>query len=99
MNLRTLEPGQWIKDEVINYFLSLLALRDQRLVRGDSSPGRRSHFFKSFFFTQLLNEGHKTLAGVYSYANVKRWSKKVPGTSCMCVLCVVCDILSIACGM
>jgi Ulp1 family protease len=37
------------------------------------SRDARSWFFKSFFFTKLLNEGG------YNYKNVKRWSKKVPG--------------------
>ena len=34
---------------------------------------RHSHFFNSFFFTKLLENGS------YNYRNVKRWSKKVEG--------------------
>lgn len=74
----TLQSGQWINDEVIHYFLLMLTKRDEDLCQKD--PGkRRSHFFKSFFITKILNEGHHTLDGKYEYKNVKRWSKKVPG--------------------
>lgn len=70
-NLWTLRPGTWLSDEVIHYYFSLLRQRDKE--KCESTGGRRSWFFKSFFFTKLL-EG-----GTYQYKNVKRWSKKVPG--------------------
>lgn len=74
----TLQPGQWINDEVIHYFLLMLAKRDEEICQ--NSPGKqRCHFFKSFFITKILNDGHPTLEGKYDYKNVKRWSKKVPG--------------------
>jgi Ulp1 family protease len=79
-SMHRLQPGEWLNDEVIHYFLIMLAQRDEELCRRD--PGRkRSHFFKSFFMTKLLNEGHTDpdKDGVYEYRNVKRWSKKVPG--------------------
>ena len=56
----------------------MLAQRDAALCAAEPQR-RRCHFFKSFFVTKLLNQGHHTLAGVYEYRNVKRWSKKVPG--------------------
>ena len=58
----------------------MLSKRDQDLC--EKQPGRkRSHFFKSFFITKLLNEGHlnPAIEGKYEYRNVKRWYKKVPG--------------------
>ena len=56
----------------------MLAKRDEELCR--INPDRkRCHFFKSFFMTKLLNEGHAEKDGEYEYRNVKRWSKKVPG--------------------
>lgn len=79
-SLRTLLPHEWLNDEVIHYFLVMLSKRDEQLCR--DNPGRkRTHFFKSFFVTKLRNEGNavEALDGVYCYANVKRWSKKVPG--------------------
>jgi hypothetical protein len=74
----TLQPGQWVNDEVIHYFLLMLAKRDEELCRNDPSR-KRCHFFKSFFMTKVLNEGHATMDGQYEYRNVKRWSKNVPG--------------------
>jgi len=74
----TLQPAQWVNDEIIHYFLLMLAKRDEELCRNDSSR-KRCHFFKSFFITKLLNEGHATMDGKYEYRNVKRWSKNVPG--------------------
>ena len=71
-SLHKLQPGIWLNDEVIHYYLQILAKRDSELAA--RSPGRkRSHFFKSFFITKLLDE-----AG-YNYENVERWSQKVPG--------------------
>jgi len=53
----------------------MLAKRDEQLTK--DSPGRkRCHYFKSFFFTKLFDEG---ATNQYRYANVKRWSRRVPG--------------------
>lgn len=79
-NMRTLQPGDWLSDEIIHFYLALLAKRDEEFCLEDSTR-KRCHFFKSFFMTKLLNEGHQdpNVAGTYEYKNVKRWSKKVPG--------------------
>lgn len=77
VSMQKLRPGVWLNDEVIHYFLLMLTRRDEQLCMDD--PGRkRCHFFKSFFMTKLLDEGSMS-GGGYRYANVKRWSKKVPG--------------------
>jgi len=79
-SMHRLRPGQWLNDEVIHYFYVMLANRDEEL--GKNDPSRKpSHFFKSFFITKLLNEGHAdpTMNGKYEYRQVKRWSKNVPG--------------------
>lgn len=74
-SMHTLRPCAWLNDEVIHFFLHVLSMRDETLSK--KIPGRkRSHFFKSFFFTKLLDEG---ATNTYRYSNVKRWSKKVPG--------------------
>jgi sentrin-specific protease 1 len=74
-SMHTLRPCAWLNDEVIHFFLHVLSIRDETLSK--LNPGRkRSHFFKSFFFTKLLDEG---ATNSYRYSNVKRWSKKVPG--------------------
>ena len=74
-SMQTLRPGQWLNDEVIHYFYSMLANRDEALSAATSGR-KRSHFFMSFFFTKLFDEG---ATNQYRYQNVKRWSKKVPG--------------------
>ena len=65
-----LRPCTWLNDEVINFYMNMLMERDQR--RSDESAGkiRSSHFFSSFFMVKLLQNGR------YTYANVKRWTKK-----------------------
>lgn len=90
-SIQRLLPAQWLNDEVISYFLVMLSKRDEEMCREDPSR-KRSHFFKSFFMTKLLNEGHTNpaLDGKYEYKNVKRWSKKVPGT-CFVVFARVLD--------
>jgi hypothetical protein len=82
-SMQTLLPRKWVNDEVIHFFLLMLAKRDAALVH-EGKRQRPSHFFKSFFATKLLNHGHldPTMEGQYQYANVKRWSKKVPGACC-----------------
>ena len=72
-SLHKLQPGVWLNDEVIHYFLLMLARRDAKLCEEDQSR-KHCHFFKSFFITKILDDGRG-----YRYANVKRWSKKVPG--------------------
>jgi sentrin-specific protease 1 len=66
-----------LNDEVIHYFYTMLAQRDAEICKENSSSSKkRCHFFKSFFITRLLDEG---VTNRYSYGNVKRWSKNVPG--------------------
>jgi sentrin-specific protease 1 len=77
-SIRRLRPGKWLNDEVINFFYLMLGKRDEVMCRIDPDR-KRSHFFKSFFVTTLLNTGHSKKNGQYEYRNVKRWSKKVPG--------------------
>jgi hypothetical protein len=79
-SMQSLRPGGWLTDEVIHSFYVMLARRDEEMCK-QIPQRKRSHFFKSFFITSLLNEGHANPAknGTYEYRNVKRWSKKVPG--------------------
>jgi Ulp1 family protease len=79
-SMERLQPGIWLNDEAIHYFYVMLSKRDEELCK--LNPNRkRSHFFKSFFMSQLLNEGNAdpSLDGKYEYTNVKDWSKNVPG--------------------
>jgi hypothetical protein len=95
-SIQRLLPGQWLNDEVIHYFLVMLSKRDEEICREDPSR-KRCHFFKSFFMTKLLNEGNTNpdIDGTYEYKNVKRWSKKVPGT---CLLFLLMCLVILACA-
>jgi len=77
-SMQTLKPGEWLNDEIIHHFYLMLSKRDEELCMNDPTR-QRSHFFKSFFITKVLNEGNASCDGKYEYRNVKRWSKKVPG--------------------
>jgi sentrin-specific protease 1 len=77
-SMHSLRPAKWLNDEIIHYYYNMLSKRDEEMFQKDSTC-RRSHFFKSFFMTKLLNEESDTNRGQYEYKNVKRWSKKVPG--------------------
>lgn len=66
--MRCLQPGEWLNDEVIDYFFVLLAKRDEELCHQDSQR-KPCHFFKSLFMTMLFNPENK----------VERWSENVKG--------------------
>ena len=70
-SMRTLLPGRWLNDEVIHYFYLMLSRRDETICNNQEGK-KRSHFFKSFFLTKLLDESGTEK---YNYSNVKRWSK------------------------
>eukprot|EP00804_Cyclotella_cryptica_P001536 CCRYP_003747-RA/>CCRYP_003747-RA protein AED:0.09 eAED:0.09 QI:0/0/0/1/1/1/2/0/668 len=93
-SMQRLQPGQWLNDEIINYFLkNCLARRDEKLCA--AQPGRkRSHFFNSYFVQTMFDEKNQNpaLRGKYAYKNVKRWSKKVPGKDIFNLKYIVCPI-------
>jgi len=63
-----LQEPRWLNDELINYYMESLKLRDQILCC--HSMKKRCHFFPPFFFAQLKTHG---------YAGVHRWSRHAPG--------------------
>ena len=93
-SMQTLSPGQWLNDEVINYFLkNCLATRDEILCT--KQPGRkRSHFFNSFFVQTMFDEKNNNMnvRGKYNYKNVRRWGKKVPGKDIFNLKYIICPI-------
>ena len=84
-SVRRLRPTKWLNDEVIHYFLTMLARREEQLSY-EFPAQRRCHFFKSYFMTKLLGEGG------YRYANVKRWSRKVRGRDIFALDKIICPI-------
>jgi sentrin-specific protease 1 len=78
-DLCRLEPGAWLNDEIVNFYGQLI------LDRSEAHPGIKSvkngarserstilnvHYFNSFFFEKLSQEG-------YEKARLAKWTKKV----------------------
>jgi len=67
-----LNNGQWLNDEVINFYMALLQERaDQDLIVVDGQKKKRRdiHCFNSFFYAKLADD--------YAKSKVGRWTKKV----------------------
>merc|ERR1712190_487952 len=68
-DLCTLEDGQWLNDEVMNFYMALL--QDRNLQRRQQ---QNDHIcvllMNTFFFTKLSSDS-------YNYKAVKRWTKKI----------------------
>ena len=84
-SFRRIKPGTWLNDEVINYYLCLMRMREQRLYDISSRTigglqRKRTYFMKSFFVTKLLDIRHPDRSQHrYTYENVRRWGTKCPG--------------------
>lgn len=71
-----LRPGEWLNDEVINFYGVMVNIRSAnakaRRDKGFAEPGDENlldaHVMSSFFFQKLTDSG---------YPNVRRWTKKV----------------------
>ncbi|WFD21277.1 Ulp1 peptidase [Malassezia caprae] len=69
-DMAKLRPGQWLNDEVINFYGQLIQQRANQAAPqpGDASPCWAVHVFSSFFWQNLSTRG---------YAGVRRWSRHV----------------------
>ncbi|KAJ3351336.1 SUMO1 sentrin specific peptidase 1 [Entophlyctis luteolus] len=61
-DIRTLSPGTWLNDEIINFYGQMIMERSKR-----SQKYPKIHYFNTFFYTTLLEHG---------YDRVRRWTKK-----------------------
>ncbi|KAK7815011.1 hypothetical protein U0070_024354 [Myodes glareolus] len=59
-DIQTLEPGEWLNDQVINFYMNLLVKRSEK----ESYPAL--HVFSTFFYPKLKHGG---------YSAVKRWTR------------------------
>ena len=62
-DIKTLTPGAWLNDTVINDFLKLLS---------HCNSGSKVYAFSNFFFPKLFEDGD------FDYDKVRRWGKRVP---------------------
>ena len=68
-DMRKLKPGEWLNDEVVNYYFKMLLAR----ANDEGDPNRpKCHVTNTQFYPKLA----ETDKG-YCYANVRRWTKKV----------------------
>ena len=77
-DLCRLKPGTWLNDEIINFYGQLILERSEAHPNKGVKNGARSekntilnvHYFNSFFFEKLSQEG-------YEKARLAKWTKKV----------------------
>jgi sentrin-specific protease 1 len=78
-DLSRLKPGTWLNDEIVNFYGQLILERSEANPRNKGmTNGARSkkntilnvHYFNSFFFEKLSQEG-------YERARLAKWTKKV----------------------
>lgn len=62
-DLLTLSPGEWLNDEVINFYLQLIVAHASK-----PPTGLQIHAFNTFFYAKLSEDG---------YGAVRRWTKRV----------------------
>ncbi|CAO3566221.1 unnamed protein product [Mortierella alpina] len=62
-DIHTLRPGEWLNDEVINFYGNLILARSK-----ESTTLPKIHVFSTFFYKTLSEQG---------YDKVRRWTKKV----------------------
>lgn len=68
--LRTLMPGVWLNDQVVNLYMALLNERSKVLYKW--TRNKRSYFFNSFFLVALTNS-----EGGFNYDRVREWTSAV----------------------
>merc|ERR1712228_582884 len=64
-DLNTLEDGQWLNDEVMNFYMALLQDRNLKRLQ-QNGKNIRVLLMNTFFFTKLSSNS-------YNYKAVKRW--------------------------
>jgi sentrin-specific protease 1 len=75
-DMQRLRPGQWLNDEVINFYGQMLLQRSEEAesnANKENHSGRKVlnvHYFSTFFWSKLTGEG-------YEKARLAKWTKKV----------------------
>ncbi|KAG1766438.1 cysteine proteinase [Suillus occidentalis] len=70
-DLSRLLPGQWLNDEIINFYGAMILTRSES--SRDPTAKRRMldvHYFSTFFWPKLKNEG-------YEQGRLAKWTKKI----------------------
>jgi Ulp1 family protease len=77
-DIARLQPCQWLNDEIINFYGAMILGRSEGSKENPAingvAHGRRKplnvHYFSTFFWSKLWNEG-------YEKARLAKWTKKV----------------------
>lgn len=72
-DLSRLRPGQWLNDELINFFGAMLLDRSEK-AKKEAKEGKSKlpdiHYFSTFFYEKLLKDG-------YDGGRLAKWTKKI----------------------
>jgi len=72
-DLARLRPGQWLNDEIINFYGQLIMTRAEASKEKSGMKGKKRplnvHYFSSFFWSKLEKDG-------YEKARLAKWTKK-----------------------
>ena len=74
-SLRTCQGQSWINDEVINYYLSLLRLRDEEMATYNSNHCR-CYFFTTYYYSNKVEPLVKNKFGDGQTERIKKWIEK-----------------------
>lgn len=73
-DIERLKPGQWLNDELINFYGAMILARSDGCKENSPTNGQGTplnvHFFSTFFWTKLTKEG-------YEKARLAKWTKKI----------------------
>ncbi|PPQ63528.1 hypothetical protein CVT24_004756 [Panaeolus cyanescens] len=72
-DLRRLGPGQWLNDELINFYGALILSKSEALLQEAKAKKGKAldiHYFSTFFWSKLVNEG-------YEKGRLAKWTKKI----------------------
>ncbi|GJE87785.1 Ulp1 protease domain-containing protein [Phanerochaete sordida] len=68
-DLQRLRPGQWLNDEIINFYGQMILCRAEEGKENQRESMLDVHYFSTFFWSKLKNEG-------YEKARLAKWTKK-----------------------
>ena len=92
-DLKSLLPGNWLKGDIIDYYMYCLRERSSKAVSKKKSGIKTCHYFRSDFYKKVFPELGNDAP--YEYDQVKKWTKRgVPFNSIF-----RCDALFFPCNI
>ena len=79
VDLSRLHPGQWLNDEIVNFYGALISSRSEEAIKKYGKGKAKAegggelldvHYFSSFFWSKLTSDG-------YEKGRLAKWTKKV----------------------